>query len=92
MRLSIAEALRKAIEDEMKIDSSVFHIGEDIGIPGGFGGGVRGEGTLSPTAPGGGGAHGDGSTEARTAPLPYHAAPGRLPAAVRRSDCMRRDA
>ena len=38
MKLSIAEALRKAIYDEMKRDSSVFHIGEDIGIPGGFGG------------------------------------------------------
>ena len=38
MILSIAEALRRAISEEMKRDSSVFHIGEDIGIPGGFGG------------------------------------------------------
>ncbi|MFW6138900.1 MAG: alpha-ketoacid dehydrogenase subunit beta [Spirochaetota bacterium] len=38
MRMSIAEALRKAIYDEMKRDPGVFCIGEDIGIPGGFGG------------------------------------------------------
>ena len=38
MRLSIAEALRKAIHDEMARDPNVFCIGEDIGIPGGFGG------------------------------------------------------
>ena len=38
MKLSIAEALRKAIHDEMERDSSVFLIGEDIGISGGFGG------------------------------------------------------
>ena len=38
MRLSVAEALRKAIHDEMKRDPDVFCIGEDIGIPGGFGG------------------------------------------------------
>lgn len=38
MRLSIAEALRKAIAGEMARDSDVFCIGEDIGIPGGFGG------------------------------------------------------
>jgi pyruvate dehydrogenase E1 component beta subunit len=38
MRLSIAEALRKAIHDEMARDKDVFCIGEDIGIPGGFGG------------------------------------------------------
>jgi len=38
MRLGIAEALRKAIHDEMARDSSVFCIGEDIGISGGFGG------------------------------------------------------
>lgn len=38
MRLSIAEALRKAIHDEMERDESVFCIGEDIGITGGFGG------------------------------------------------------
>ncbi|MGM0366862.1 MAG: alpha-ketoacid dehydrogenase subunit beta [Actinomycetota bacterium] len=38
MRLSIAEALRKAIHDEMERDDTVFCIGEDIGIKGGFGG------------------------------------------------------
>jgi pyruvate/2-oxoglutarate/acetoin dehydrogenase E1 component len=36
--LSIAEALRQAIREEMARDSRVFCIGEDIGIPGGFGG------------------------------------------------------
>ncbi len=38
MKLSIAESLRKAIADEMARDGKVFCIGEDIGIPGGFGG------------------------------------------------------
>ena len=38
MNMSIAEALRKAIHDEMARDSNVYCIGEDIGIPGGFGG------------------------------------------------------
>ncbi len=38
MRMSIAEALRKAIHDEMARDPNVFCIGEDISIPGGFGG------------------------------------------------------
>jgi len=38
MRLGIAEALRKAIHDEMARDENVFCIGEDIGIPGGYGG------------------------------------------------------
>ena len=38
MKLSIAEALRKAINEEMKRDKNVFCIGEDIGIEGGFGG------------------------------------------------------
>ncbi|MCP4397845.1 MAG: alpha-ketoacid dehydrogenase subunit beta [bacterium] len=38
MRLSITEALRKAIHDEMARDERVFCLGEDIGIPGGFGG------------------------------------------------------
>jgi len=38
MKLGIAEALRKAIHDEMKRDPTVFCIGEDIGIPGGYGG------------------------------------------------------
>jgi pyruvate dehydrogenase E1 component beta subunit len=38
MILGIAEALRKAIHDEMERDQAVFCIGEDIGIPGGYGG------------------------------------------------------
>jgi pyruvate/2-oxoglutarate/acetoin dehydrogenase E1 component len=38
MRLGIAEALRKAIHGEMARDERVFCIGEDIGIPGGYGG------------------------------------------------------
>jgi pyruvate/2-oxoglutarate/acetoin dehydrogenase E1 component len=37
-RLTIAEALREAIAEEMRRDDSVFLIGEDIGIEGGFGG------------------------------------------------------
>ncbi|NLG51504.1 MAG: alpha-ketoacid dehydrogenase subunit beta, partial [Chloroflexi bacterium] len=37
-QMSIAEALREAIREEMRRDSRVFCIGEDIGIPGGFGG------------------------------------------------------
>jgi len=36
--MSIAEALRTAIRDEMRRDERVFCLGEDIGIPGGFGG------------------------------------------------------
>ncbi len=36
--MSIAEALRQAIREEMRRDPTVFCIGEDIGIPGGFGG------------------------------------------------------
>jgi pyruvate dehydrogenase E1 component beta subunit len=36
--MSIAEALREAIREEMVRDSRVFLIGEDIGIEGGFGG------------------------------------------------------
>jgi pyruvate/2-oxoglutarate/acetoin dehydrogenase E1 component len=36
--LSIAEALRQAIREEMRRDPRVFCIGEDIGIEGGFGG------------------------------------------------------
>ncbi len=35
---TIAEALRDAIAEEMRRDERVFCIGEDIGIPGGFGG------------------------------------------------------
>jgi len=37
-RLSIAEALREGIAEEMTRDETVFCIGEDIGVPGGFGG------------------------------------------------------
>ena len=37
-RLSIAEALREGIVEEMQRDETVFCIGEDIGIPGGWGG------------------------------------------------------
>lgn len=37
-QMSIAEALRTAIREEMRRDPRVFCIGEDIGIQGGFGG------------------------------------------------------
>ena len=37
-KMSIAEALRQAIREEMERDPRVFCIGEDIGIEGGFGG------------------------------------------------------
>ena len=37
-QLSIAEALRQAIREEMERDPRVFCIGEDIGVKGGFGG------------------------------------------------------
>ena len=37
-RLGIAEALREAIAEEMRRDERVFCIGEDIGVPGGWGG------------------------------------------------------
>lgn len=37
-RLTIGEAIREAIAEEMERDERVFLIGEDIGIPGGFGG------------------------------------------------------
>ncbi len=36
--MSIAEALREAIREEMRRDPAVFCLGEDIGVPGGFGG------------------------------------------------------
>ena len=36
--MSIAEALRQAIREEMERDPRVFCIGEDIGVTGGFGG------------------------------------------------------
>ncbi len=37
-QMTIAEALREAIRDEMRRDERVVCLGEDIGIPGGFGG------------------------------------------------------
>lgn len=37
-RLSIAESLREGITEEMRRDPTVFCIGEDIGVPGGWGG------------------------------------------------------
>jgi acetoin:2,6-dichlorophenolindophenol oxidoreductase subunit beta len=37
-QLSIAEAIREGIREEMRRDPSVFCIGEDIGVKGGFGG------------------------------------------------------
>jgi 2-oxoisovalerate dehydrogenase E1 component len=37
-RLGIAEALREGIAEEMEADPRVFCIGEDIGVPGGWGG------------------------------------------------------
>ncbi len=37
-RLGIAEALREAIAEEMRRDERVFCIGEDIAVPGGWGG------------------------------------------------------
>lgn len=37
-KLTIGEALREGIAEEMRRDERVFLIGEDIGIPGGFGG------------------------------------------------------
>jgi pyruvate/2-oxoglutarate/acetoin dehydrogenase E1 component len=37
-RLTIAQALREAVAEEMHRDESVFLIGEDIGVEGGFGG------------------------------------------------------
>jgi pyruvate/2-oxoglutarate/acetoin dehydrogenase E1 component len=37
-KMSIVEALRQAIREEMRRDERVFCIGEDIGIEGGFGG------------------------------------------------------
>ena len=37
-RQGIAEALRDGIAEEMQRDKRVFCIGEDIGVPGGWGG------------------------------------------------------
>src|SRR5438045_1209877 len=36
--MTIAEALREGIREEMRRDPAVFCIGEDIGVEGGFGG------------------------------------------------------
>jgi pyruvate dehydrogenase E1 component beta subunit len=36
--MTIAEALREGIREEMRRDSTVYCLGEDIGVPGGFGG------------------------------------------------------
>ena len=36
--LTIAEALREGIREEMRRDPTVYCLGEDIGVPGGFGG------------------------------------------------------
>ena len=36
--MTIADALREAIAEEMRRDEKIFLIGEDIGVPGGFGG------------------------------------------------------
>src|SRR6185503_8553393 len=37
-QMSIAEALRQGIREEMERDPRVFCLGEDIGVTGGFGG------------------------------------------------------
>lgn len=36
--MSIAEALKQAIQEEMRQDSTVFCLGEDVDIKGGMGG------------------------------------------------------
>ena len=41
-KMTIAEALREGIRQEMRKDERVFCIGEDIAIPGGWGGAVHG--------------------------------------------------
>src|SRR6202140_2508165 len=41
-RQAIAEALRDAIAEEMARDETVFCIGEDIAVPGGWGGAFTG--------------------------------------------------
>src|SRR5260221_5474256 len=38
-RMGMAEALRDAMRIAMQTDPTVFLLGEDIGVPGGFGGG-----------------------------------------------------
>ncbi len=37
-KLTMAEALREALREEMRLDERVVLLGEDIGVPGGFGG------------------------------------------------------
>ena len=37
-RLTMVEALREALREEMRRDERVILLGEDIGVPGGFGG------------------------------------------------------
>jgi pyruvate/2-oxoglutarate/acetoin dehydrogenase E1 component len=37
--MGMAEALRDAMRIAMRADPTVFLLGEDIGVPGGFGGG-----------------------------------------------------
>src|ERR1700683_4184240 len=37
-RLHMVEALREALREEMRRDARVILLGEDIGVPGGFGG------------------------------------------------------
>ncbi|GAA0320882.1 alpha-ketoacid dehydrogenase subunit alpha/beta [Kineococcus aurantiacus] len=37
-KLSIADALKEGISEEMRADASVVLLGEDVGVPGGFGG------------------------------------------------------
>src|SRR4051794_27586267 len=36
--LTVVEALREALREEMRRDERVILLGEDIGVPGGFGG------------------------------------------------------
>ena len=40
-RMTIAEALRQALREEMRRDERVFCLGEDIGVAGGFGGSLN---------------------------------------------------
>ena len=37
-RMTMVEALREALREEMRRDQRVILLGEDIGVPGGFGG------------------------------------------------------
>ena len=40
-QMTIAEALRQGLQEEMTRDQRVFCIGEDIGVRGGWGGGIH---------------------------------------------------